>query len=118
MGWLKYNGYRGRNSTRNVWGVVVGVLVALVVLMVLALLLGQRYLYYGADGVHLDLPFASNEPAPPDVSQVVVEILPPAPQAPDQSEETVDGSQEEVVLPEEENSSDGETAAPAQNETE
>lgn len=96
----RYNGYRGRSTTQKVLMGLVSVLAALVVLMALVLLLGQRYIYYGADGVHLDLPFLQQDPAPaPDVGQVVVEILPPAPK-PDLSEqEGVDESAGEPVLP-------------------
>ena len=83
-----YNGYRGRSGAQNVLSVVVGVLAVLVVLVLLLLLFGQRYIYYTADGVRLDLPFLPNQSVqPPDVSQVVVEILPPAPKGPDVSEE-------------------------------
>lgn len=97
----RYNGYRGRTGTQKVLLGLVSVLAVLVVLMALVLLLGQRYIYYGADGVHLDLPFLKPDPAPtPDVGQVVVEILPPAPKEPDVSApaegETVET---EVVLP-------------------
>lgn len=91
-----YNGYRGRTATQKVLLGFVCVLAVLVVLMALVLLLGQRYIYYSADGVHLDLPFLNSEPAPaPDVSDVVVEILPPAPQEPDVSQPT----QEEITDP-------------------
>lgn len=97
----RYNGYRGRNGANNVLSILVGILAVLVVLMALVLLLGQRYIYYGADGVHLDLPFLNRQPAPPpDVSHVVVEILPPAPKPPDQSgQEGADVSAGETVLP-------------------
>lgn len=96
----RYNGYRGHSGTQKVLLGLVSVLAVLVVLMALALLLGQRYIYYGADGVHLDLPFLQRDPAPaPDVDQVVVEILPPAPK-PDLSEqEGVDESTGEPGLP-------------------
>ena len=78
MGRGRYTGYRGRTGTRNVLHIVAGILAVLLVLLVLMLLLGQRYIYYGTHGVNLDLPFAGGESAPPDVSNVVVEILPPA----------------------------------------
>ena len=82
-----YNGYRGRSGVQKVLLGVVSVLAALVVLMALVLLLGQSYIYYGADGVHLDLPFLNRQPTPPpDVDHVVVEVLPPAPKEPDLSE--------------------------------
>lgn len=82
-----YNGYRGRSNLQKALLGFVSVLAVLVVVLILALLLGQRYIYYGADGVHLDLPFLQRDPAPaPDVSHVVVEILPPAPKEPDVSQ--------------------------------
>lgn len=83
-----YNGYRGRSGTQTVLGVIVGVLAVLVLLVLLLLLFGQRYIYYTADGVRLDLPFLPHQSAQsPDVSQVVVEILPPVPKEPDGSEQ-------------------------------
>lgn len=99
----RYNGYRGRTGTQKVLLGLVSVLAVLVVLMALVLLLGQRYIYYGADGVHLDLPFLKPDPAPaPDVGQVVVEILPPAPKQPDVSQPTPgDVSGEVAEAPEE-----------------
>ena len=78
MGRRSYAGYRGRKTIKNAWGIVLGILLVLAVLVVLLLLFGQRYVYFGGSGVHLDLPFSSSEPAPPDVSKVVVEVLPPA----------------------------------------
>ncbi len=118
MGWLKYSGYRGRNGARNVWGVVAGILVVLVVLMVLALLLGQRYLYYGADGVHLDLPFASSESEKPDVSQVVVEILPPAAGTSGALSEETDVSGEDVSPADEETPDEHSAPVAEENQTE
>lgn len=96
-----YNGYRGRSGVQKVLLGFVSVLAVLVVLMALVLLLGQRYIYYGADGVHLDLPFLNRQPVtPPDVSHVVVEILPPIPVEPDLPEqEGGDVSAEGAVLP-------------------
>lgn len=96
-----YNGYRGRSGVQKVLLGFVSVLAVLVILMALVLLLGQRYIYYGADGVHLDLPFLTEEPVqPPDVDQVVVEILPPAPKEPDVSEqEGADVSTEGAIQP-------------------
>lgn len=104
----RYNGYRGRSGVQKVLLAFVSVLAVLVVMMALVLLLGQRYIYYGADGVRLDLPFLNRRPVtPPDVSHVVVEILPPAPkEQPDRSErEDGDVPAEGTVLPD--SSADG-----------
>jgi len=97
----RYNGYRGRSGVQKVLLGFVSVLAVLVVLMALVLVLGQRYIYYGADGVHLDLPFLNRQPVtPPDVSHVVVEVLPPAPKEPDLSgQDSGDVSAEGAVLP-------------------
>ena len=97
----RYNGYRGRSGVQKVLLGFVSVLAVLVVLMALVLVLGQRYIYYGADGVHLDLPFLNRQPVtPPDVSHVVVEVLPPAPKEPDLSgQDSGDVAAEGAVLP-------------------
>ncbi|MBQ3557651.1 MAG: hypothetical protein IJA11_07655 [Oscillospiraceae bacterium] len=97
----RYNGYRGRSGVQKVLLGFVSVLAVLVVLMALVLVLGQRYIYYGADGVHLDLPFLNRQPVtPPDVSHVVVEVLPPAPKEPDLSgQDSGDVSAEGAVQP-------------------
>ena len=104
-----YNGYRGRSGLQKVLLGLVSVLAVLVVGMILAMLLGQRYIYYGADGVHLDLPFMTREPAPaPDVDHVVIEVLPPAPSEPDASQQEGEFVQPEAEL------TDG--SAPAEQE--
>ena len=96
-----YNGYRGRSGVQKVLLGLVSVLAVLVVLMALVLLLGQQYIYYGADGVRLDLPFLQEQIAPPpDVEHVVVEILPPVPKEPEVSgQEEPDMSVEDAALP-------------------
>ncbi|MBQ3135148.1 MAG: hypothetical protein IJB75_04980 [Oscillospiraceae bacterium] len=97
----RYNGYRGRSGVQKVLLGLVSALAVLVVLVLLLLLFGQRYLYYTADGVRLDLPFLTHRPAPPpDVSQVVVEVLPPAPKPADPTEQEIAGEpNEEAALP-------------------
>jgi hypothetical protein len=104
-----YNGYRGRSGVQNVLSVVVGALAVLVVLVLLLLLFGQRYIYYTADGVRLDLPFQTEQSVqPPDVSHVVVEILPPAPKEPEPAESVSgDASADAAAVPDGTDSGEG-----------
>ncbi|MBQ9973664.1 MAG: hypothetical protein IJP02_01760 [Oscillospiraceae bacterium] len=72
-----YDGYRGRTRARKAAGVAAGAVVILLVLVVVGLLIGQRYIVYTDEGVHLDIPFLrGDEQTPPALSGVSVEIIP------------------------------------------
>ena len=92
-----YDGYRGRSVTQTVLSVIVCILAVLVILSGALLLFGQRYLYYTADGVRLDVPFLTRQSEQaPDVDQVVVEILPPAPKEVSEADVQPEGTPDTV----------------------
>ena len=76
-------GYRGRRTAHDVLKIIAIVLGILVVLALAALLLGQRYIVYGDDGIRLETPFSQEDdkekPVDPDDIQVEDASSIPAP---------------------------------------
>lgn len=71
----RYNGYRGRVTGRDVFRLVLALLLLVLVLAAAGLVIGQRYLIYTDEGVRLELPFFSREGTSAGASSVSAQVV-------------------------------------------
>ena len=71
----RYNGYHGRVTGRDVFRLVLALLLIALVLGASGLVIGQRYLVYTDEGVRLELPFFSREETSADASSVSAQVV-------------------------------------------
>ena len=75
----EYSGYKGRSTTHDKLKLVAAVLAVLVVLALGALLLGQRYIVYGDNGLRVEAPFLKEQPTEQkDLTDEITVVVEPA----------------------------------------
>lgn len=81
----RYNGYHGRVTGRDVFRLMLTLLLIVLVLGGVGLVVGQRYIMYTDEGVRLEIPFFNREEASSDeriASAQVVQLPGPEPEIP------------------------------------